>query len=254
MNQKTLSILIPAYNEQEFIGPCLDPLVQMQKRYREQNIIIEIIVCDNNSTDNTSSVIASYSPSVILVHETAKGAHAARQKAFEASTGEIIATLDADCVINPDWIDRALHHFENPHIVSVAGLCEFSNDYSSAWAVTGAQRYLFPPLHNLTTKIIKMGGMMLAGNSWFRRSILEKIGGFDGSFEFYGDDAHTALEISKHKDKDEVMIYDKNLTVQTSSRRYQIAGYWKTMYQYIINYVWVKIFKKNKTEKNEMRP
>ena len=254
MNQKTLSILIPAYNEQEFIGPCLDPLVEMQKNYREQNIIIEIIVCDNNSTDSTSSIVTSYSPHVILVHETAKGAHAARQKAFEASTGEIIATLDADCVINSDWIDRALNHFENKNVVSVAGLCEFSNDYSSAWTITWLQRYVIPPIHIFTTKILKKGGIMLAGNAWYRRSILEKIGGFDSSFEFYGDDAHTALTIAKTKDPKEIMVYDRNLIVKTSSRRWQHTGYWKTMYQYIVNYVWVKIFKKNKTQKNEMRP
>jgi hypothetical protein len=92
---------------------------------------------------------------------------------------------------------------------------------------------------------MKKGGMMLAGNSWFRRSILEKIGGFDASFEFYGDDAHTALEISRRKNPDEIMIYDSKLMVETSSRRYQKIGYWKTMYIYIVNYVWVKVFNKN---------
>ena len=87
--------------------------------------------------------------------------------------------------------------------------------------------------------------MMLAGNSWFRRSILEKINGFDASFEFYGDDAHTAMEISKKKEPHEIMIYDPKLIVETSSRRYQKVGYWKTMYYYVINYLWVKIFNKN---------
>lgn len=245
MNPKTLSILIPAYNEQDYIDACLQPLVAMQEQYKAKNITIEIIVCNNNSTDRTVELVESYAPHVTLVYETIKGTHAARQKALTVSTGNIVVTLDADCVIHPDWIERGLHHFENPRVVSVAGLCEFSTDYSSAWAVTGAQRYLFPPLHFFTTRIMKKGGMMLAGNAWFRRSILEKIGGFDASFEFYGDDAHTALEIAKKKNPDEIMIYDPTLTVQTSSRRYQKIGYWKTMYIYIINYIWVKVFNKN---------
>lgn len=245
MNPVKISVLIPAYNEEYFIDACLKPLVEMQSLYCEKNIAMEIIVCNNNSTDKTVQIVGNYSPYVILVHETTKGTHAARQKAFETSSGEIIATLDADCVPNSDWIDSALKDFENSKVVSVAGLCEFSTDYSSAWAVTGAQRYLFPSLHSFTTKVLKKGGMMLAGNAWFRRSILEKINGFDTSYEFYGDDAHTALQIAKQKKPDEVMIYDKNLIVQTSSRRYQNAGYWKTMYRYIVNYIWVKLFKKN---------
>ena len=245
MNPKKISVLIPAFNEQDYIEACLKPLIAMQESYKQKNIEIEIIVCNNNSTDSTVEIVKKYSPDVILVSETIKGTHAARQKAFTVSTGDIIATLDADCVAHPDWIDRGLRDFENPNVVSVAGLCEFSTDYSSAWAVTGAQRYLFPPLHFFTTRIMKKGGMMLAGNAWFRRSILEKIGGFDASFEFYGDDAHTALEISKKKEPHEIMIYDPKLTVETSSRRYQKTGYWKTMYIYIVNYVWVKLFNKN---------
>ena len=245
MNPKKISVLIPAFNEQDYIDACLQPLVVMQKKYRGQSVEIEIIVCDNNSTDNTAELVKKYAPDVILVQETTKGTHAARQKAFTVSTGELIATLDADCVPHQNWIDRALYNFNNTHVVSVAGLFEFSTDYSFAWAVTGAQRYFFPALHFFTTKILKKGGMMLAGNSWFRRSILEKIGGFDASFEFYGDDAHTAFEIAKKKDPNEVMIYDPKLIVKTSSRRYQKIGYWKTMYIYIINYVWVKLFNKN---------
>ena len=245
MNPKKISVLIPAFNEQDYIAACLAPLVEMQKNYRDKNVIIEIIVCDNNSTDKTSQVVSTFSPYVTLVHEKTKGTAAARQCALKESSGDIVATMDADCVPNPDWIDRALFHFENPNVVSVAGLCEFSNDYSSAWAVTGAQQYLFPTLHYLTTKFLNKGGMMLAGNAWFKRSILEKIGGFDTSYEFHGDDASTTIAIAKNKDKHEVMVYDPKLIVQTSSRRYKTTGYWKTMYDYIMNHIWVKLFKKN---------
>ncbi len=245
MNPKKISVLIPAFNEQDYIDACLQPLVAMQKKYRGQSVEIEIIVCDNNSTDHTAELVKKYAPDVILVQETIKGTHAARQKAFTVSTGELIATLDADCVPHQNWIDRALYNFNNPNVVSVAGLCEFSTDYSSAWTVTALQRYVLPPIHLFTTKVLKKGGVMLAGNAWFRRSILEKIGGFDASFEFYGDDSHTALEIAKKKQPNEIMLYDKKLTVETSSRRWKTTGYWKTMYIYIINYVWVKVFNKN---------
>ncbi len=245
MNPITISVLIPAFNEEDYIAACLAPLVDMQKKYRDQDVIIEIIVCDNNSTDKTAQIVSSFSPYVILIHETKKGPAAARQAAFLKSTGDIIATMDADCVPNPDWIERALNDFENPNVVSVAGLCEFSNDYSSAWAVTGAQKYLFPTLHYLTTKFLNKGGMMLAGNAWFMRGILEKIGGFDTSYEFHGDDASTTIAISKAKDKNDVMLYDPKLIVQTSSRRYKTTGYWKTMFDYIMNHIWVKLFKKN---------
>jgi glycosyltransferase involved in cell wall biosynthesis len=72
MNPKKISVLIPAFNEQGYIEACLKPLVAMQQTYTEKNLEIEIIVCDNNSTDNTIEIIKKYSPNVILVTETTK--------------------------------------------------------------------------------------------------------------------------------------------------------------------------------------
>ncbi len=243
-----ISILIPAVNEEHYIDQCLTTLVEMQKKYAEQNIPIEIIVCDNNSTDTTAEKVRAYAPNVILVSEPQKGAHAARQKAFSVSTGEIIATTDADCIPNADWIDRALTHFQNSNVISVGGMCEYSKDYRYAWAITAAERYLFPPLHFLTTKIIKNGGMMVAGNAWFRRSVLEKIGGFDTTFEFYGDDTQTAFQIEKIKEKKQIMLYDTKLIVQTSSRRFQKIGFWKTLYLYIANDISIRLSKNSDTQ------
>ena len=93
-----VSLVIPAYNEEGFIGPCLDSVLK-----NAPGKFKEIIVVDNASTDGTAKE-ASSRAGVRVVHEPLKGLTHARQKGLEASSSEYIAFIDADERIPPDWI------------------------------------------------------------------------------------------------------------------------------------------------------
>ncbi len=231
-----VSVLIPAHNEESYIGPCLESILALNYLH------IQIIVCNNNSTDRTSEIVARY-PSVVLVHETKPGPNAARQKALSVATGEIVATLDADCVVPPDWIIQGIKHFSSKKVVGVAGVFYFAGKPFLRGLLYVATHYVMRFLHWLFHRVLRFRAIMPAGNAWFRKSALLAIGGFNTDIQFYGDDAHTALLLGKQG----IICYEPNLVVTTSARRFEQGGTLKTMYQYVANYVSMWTLKRHTT-------
>lgn len=237
---KKISILIPAYNEEKYIGKCLDSIIAIG------NKDVEIIVCDNNSTDETCEVVKKY-PQVTLVHETKIGPNAARQKAFENSSGEIIATLDADCIVPINWISRATSHFNNPKIVGVSGVFIFNGTSLLRMTLSFATNYIMRFFHWIFHHFFKIGAIMPAGNAWMRRSALSNINGFNTDIPFHGDDTFTAYALTQQG----VIIYDPSVVVTTSSRRFDQGGPMTTSYRYIINFISTWIFKTQVTSQKD---
>lgn len=119
----TLTVIIPAHNESKRIHKCLDALM------RQAIMPDEIIVVDNNSTDDTAAIAAQYDR-VQVIHEPRKGISYARTAGFDAASSEIIARLDADTVAAPTWAEAMLDYFtEHPTIAAITGgaaLADFS--------------------------------------------------------------------------------------------------------------------------------
>jgi glycosyltransferase involved in cell wall biosynthesis len=113
------SVVIPAYNEAEFLGSCIDSL-----QAQDFPGPYEIIVVDNNSTDGTADLARSRG--VTVVHEPRAGVCSARQAGTTAARGEIVVSTDADTVFSPHWLSRIDQAFrEDPRRVTVAGPCRF---------------------------------------------------------------------------------------------------------------------------------
>src|SRR5258708_13450803 len=91
----TLSLVIPAYNEERYLKACLEAVAQ-------QTISpIEVIVVDNNSTDKTADIAQSYN-FVRLVSEKKQGRGHARNKGFDLAIGDNIGRVEFDTVLSPD--------------------------------------------------------------------------------------------------------------------------------------------------------
>jgi glycosyltransferase involved in cell wall biosynthesis len=98
-----VSILIPAYNAEEFIAASIrSAIVQTWPRK-------EIIVVDDGSTDGTADVARRFaSKEVAVVSKQNEGAAATRNHAFALSQGDYVQWLDADDLLAPDKIERQL--------------------------------------------------------------------------------------------------------------------------------------------------
>ena len=113
------SVVIPAYNEATFIGDCLDSLLR-----QDFSDPYEIIVVDNNSTDDTTGIAKSRG--VTVVREERQGVCWARQLGSDMASGEIIVSTDADTVYGSDWLSKIDRRFrEDPAPVAVAGPFRF---------------------------------------------------------------------------------------------------------------------------------
>ncbi|MDV6278277.1 glycosyltransferase family 2 protein [Rhodococcus erythropolis] len=111
MTNVTLSVVIPACNESEYIEKCIEALIS-QGEY-----VDEIIVVDNNSSDDTPDLIEKYrkeSSKVQLLSESRPGVVYARNRGFDAASGDIIGRIDADTIVGKDWA-VAVHEFFERH-------------------------------------------------------------------------------------------------------------------------------------------
>lgn len=132
-NSLTLSFIIPVYNEESHLQACLESIAS-------QSVMPdEVIVVDNNSTDNTAKIAKSF-PFVTLIHEKEQGLIPARNKGFKAAKSDILARLDADSILNKDWVVTAKKAFEDESIDAITGPAltfidpHFPNLQSTFWS------------------------------------------------------------------------------------------------------------------------
>jgi glycosyltransferase involved in cell wall biosynthesis len=135
----TISIVIPVRNGEEFIGECLDSILEADYPADRR----QIIVVDDGSIDTTRDILNSYrdiqvlstlSPSSPAENYCPKGlrdrftsvshggASAARNLGVTHATGQIILFTDADCRVDAMWIKEMVDPFSDPRIVSVGGM------------------------------------------------------------------------------------------------------------------------------------
>lgn len=99
-----ISVVLPVYNEAQYLRPCLESLLnQTQKAH-------EIIVVDNNSTDDTVAIAKEFKD-VTLIHEKQQGITPARNAGFNYATGDVLARCDADSILPPNWLEKINKNF-----------------------------------------------------------------------------------------------------------------------------------------------
>lgn len=118
----TLTIVIPAYNEQEHLRGCLDAIAL------QSEVPTEVIVVDNNSTDKTAEIVKNYA-FVRLLKEKRQGIAYAHHRGFAAAKGQLIARIDADSVLPRDWVERVLGFYsrQSGNLPALVGSGYFKN-------------------------------------------------------------------------------------------------------------------------------
>lgn len=221
-----LSVVIPAYNEEENISDCITSIIIEARR---AGIQYEIIIADNNSTDRTVEIALDFG--VRVVSEPRKGVTRARQAGFEASKYDLVAFINADSVLPEGWLDYAIEDLDDPRIVAATGPLVYPD-------VNLFKRIVTSMFYMIASIIHMFLPMTTGGNVIIKRSALVQAGGFDTNIEFYGDDTDTAKKLAKVGK----ILFDFDLFVYTSSRRMQNEGMVRMGLQYILNFWWVWIY------------
>lgn len=218
-----VSFIIPAYNEEKYLGMCLRSLQEEVHRYGSA-AEHEIIVVDNASTDNTQAVAQQF-PGVKVVYEPTKGLAQARQRGLQESRSTLIAYLDADMQILPGWVAAFMKEFEtDPAVVGVSGPYIY---YDLPWV----WRMLAWPYEIVVGRITHFftGYVVAGGNFIVKREALIKAGGYDVSIAFYGED----WEMAKRLKRTGKIVFTPAVALPSSARRFNTDGVLYTTAIYI---------------------
>lgn len=225
-----VSLIIPAYNEEAYIGGCLESVLT-----HAPNEFFEIIVVDNASTDKTARVAGSY-PGVRVVHEEKKGLPSARERGRREATGDFLAYIDADCRLHPRWLPLAKKVFAaQPDVVSISGPARY-------WDASLWQKIILSMFWWVSSPIMyRLVGYMIFGAHFIvKKDALEKIGGFDVGITFYGEDTDLARRLSLHGKT----IFRMDFFIYSSARRFKKEGILRSNFIYTMNFIWPVLFKK----------
>lgn len=218
------SVVIPAYNEAGFIGACLDSLL-----LQDFTDPYEIIVVDNNSTDDTALIARARG--AIVVREERQGVCWARQRGTELAAGEIIVSTDADTLYRSDWLSRIDREFRSDGTrIAVAGPFRFID---APWWGRTWTRGLFGYVR-VVSRVVKRVPYIAAANVAFLKSAWP---GYDTHATQGGDE----LDLLRNLQGRGTVAYVPDNAVFTSSRRLAQGLIYNVLvalfYYYVIGYL-----------------
>jgi len=108
MSTIKVSIIIPNYNSSPLIERCLNSVFNKNGDY-----ILEVIIIDDGSTDNSLEILEDYPQPLIILKQANQGPAAARNKGIEIATGKYLAFLDADDYWEPTFLKETVSFLEN---------------------------------------------------------------------------------------------------------------------------------------------
>jgi glycosyltransferase involved in cell wall biosynthesis len=210
-------VVIPAHNEERYLGACLQALHQQSYPPPE----FEVIVVDNASTDGTAQIARQWGATVVV--ERRRGIGRARQRGARAARGEILASTDADTIVPRDWLERIALSFHRDHeLGALFGPFRYG-DGSVLEKV-----FLWYLFLGLMMALQGLGKSCFSGNNYaVRREAFWKAGGCKASLPAAED-----VDLSWRLSKVTKVAFDRHLVVRTSARR-RGEGYgrilWRTL-------------------------
>ncbi len=180
MSAHHVSIVVPAYNAEETIGPLLDSIANLD--YQE----CDVIIVNDGSTDRTKEIVERYP--VQLINQPNRGASAARDAGLRAASGEIVAYVDSDVTVTSDWLKHLVRPFSDPTIAATTGQTVFLRSQKCAsWL-----RSMDIERRNRRRKTYTR--LANGPNAAFRREILLEVGGFDPRW-YHAEDTEVSYRI-----------------------------------------------------------
>ena len=197
-----ISVVIPCYNEEDYIFACLDAL------FKQSYQALEVIVVDNNSSDNSVSIAKRFP--VKIVKEKRQGMIFARNRGFNMARGDVIARLDADCRAPVDWLATINRHFTDNTVDAVTGpIVYYDNKWQNTFLSLATAAFFRIVLHNKET--LFGSNMALTAKTW--KKIADIVCLDDKAVH---EDLDLALHI--HQDGGKI-LFTKDLLMNASARR-----------------------------------
>lgn len=183
MSLSKVSIIIVNYNGKELLKKCLDSLFKIE--YDN----FEVIIVDNNSTDNTIEFITENYPFIqILKLDSNKGFAEPNNLAAKIAKGDFLLFLNNDTVVTPNFISEMMKILEHDKTIGICqslllkpdGSIDSSGDFIDKLGVVYNSKTKIKEIRNISSA---RGASML-----IEKKIFNKLGGFDEKFFFSFED------------------------------------------------------------------
>ncbi|MCN4143915.1 MAG: glycosyltransferase [Thiohalomonas sp.] len=206
LTKPAISVVIPAYNEAEYIEKTLKSVFSCASEYAGH---VEIILVDNNSKDNTGEIAAAMGAKVIF--EPKNQISRARNAGAEQATGDYLVFVDADTLLEGDILDKVSDNLSSGEVIGGGAWVEPDSKGPAFFIFKYGVNYL------LALKNITVGPFLYCDHNAFLH-----IGGFDEDL-YAGEEFALAKRLKKGGEKInkswKIIKYDKAHRIITSSRR-----------------------------------
>ncbi|MBW4490163.1 MAG: glycosyltransferase family 2 protein [Trichocoleus desertorum ATA4-8-CV12] len=172
-----VSVIIPAYNTELYIGPALESV--LSQTYQN----IEVLVVDDGSKDRTAEIVESFvqkDPRVQLFRQKNAGVAAARNLAIAHAQGEYIAPIDADDIWYPQKLEKQVQCMlrSGPEVGLVY---TWSVHIDESGSIIGEYKHnrAYKPEGDIYPILVYFNFLDNASNTLIRRTCIERVGGFN---------------------------------------------------------------------------
>ncbi|WP_339262907.1 glycosyltransferase [Lysinibacillus sp. FSL K6-3209] len=205
-----ISIIIPAHNEEKYIGKCLDSISKASKLLQNE---VEIIVVLNRCTDRTEEIAKSYN--CITIDNDDKNLSKIRNTGVERARGEIIVTIDADTQMNEHMLTKVVQNLSSGKYIGGGVTGKFERMSLGIFVST---MLLIGPL------LIKYGAISV-GIFWCYKEDFKSINGFNEEL-LMAEDADFAKRLKVWGKKKGQKYGTIQNGMITSSRKFDKHGDW----------------------------
>lgn len=166
MKKKPLvSVIIANYNSERYIENCISSL----RKQTYDNL--EILICDDNSTDNSPAIIKNTPNILFMENKVNSGAALSRNKCIEKANGEYILIQDADDYSSPNRVEKLLKCLEDNEVDFVSsGMARFDDN--------GVYDYFYPKKVFPEKEDFLMNLPFVHAATLFKRETLINVGGY----------------------------------------------------------------------------
>ncbi len=217
----SLSIIIPARNEEANIENCIQSI--LQNNYPTH--LFEIIVVDDHSEDGSAAIVKKYASQnvrlILLKDFVTDKINSYKKKAIEVAiaqaSGTLIITTDADCIVSKNWLQTIAHFYEEkkPAFIAAPVLIESNVSFIQIFQATD-----FMTLQGITAAVVhkKQMTMCNGANMAYEKSAFYEVGGFAGIDNIAsGDDMLLMHKIYKKYPSRVLFLKSKNAIVKTAA-------------------------------------
>ena len=211
------SVIVPAFNEEAYLGPTLDSLRIAAEALRSRTgVEVETIVVDNNSRDRTASIARERG--VTVVHEPVQLIARARNAGARRASGDVLVFVDADVIVPPEFLILIQEAMSDPACIG--------GGVDTAWRARRLSVRLYLGAWWL---LVRLTGMVLGAAQFACRDAFEEVGGYDER-TWIGEDVDFVWRLGRlGRETGRRIRRIRNPPVRPSTRRFDEWPLWKIL-------------------------